>query len=107
MIRRVRPHIPPLERQAPDIVTRTVSGGSMARAPPPRISIVPGREVLRLADFEDCTGVAEGGAVGVPEEGEGGPGSRVLILEFCAGEEEEADGVNVADEEGVVQWASG
>lgn len=90
-----------------NVLTSSISSGAMDRAPASGVSVIPRGKAVTGTYFYNlgCGCVCR--ASWVPEVGEGGPGSEVLILELSASIQQKADYGDVADKEGVVQRASG
>ena len=77
----------------------------MAWGPPTWIGLIPRGIAFRHADSKDFSGASRGRAFRIPEVGEGGPCSGVLILEIGAGTEKTANDIGVSKPEGDVERA--
>ena len=57
----------------------------MARGPTSRVGVVPCREALRHAYFDNLTGGRMSGTSWIPEKGSGGPRPGVLVVKIGTG----------------------
>ena len=79
----------------------------MDRAPASGVGVIPSGKALTHTNLYDLSRGCVCRASRVPEEGDGGPGPGILVLEFSASVQQKADYGDIANKEGVVQRASG
>ncbi len=106
IIRCIAPHVPALVTQVVDILAFSIGASAMAWGPPTGIDIVPRGVAFRHADSKDLCSASKGRAHRVPDVGQGGPRSGVLILEISSGPEETTNDIGVSTPEGNVERAS-